>query len=44
MTNASQTKFGPLAGKKIILTGGAGFLGRQVQRVLLQRGVREEDI
>lgn len=44
MTNASQTKFGPLAGKKIILTGGAGFLGRQVQRVLLERGVREEDI
>ncbi len=34
----------PLAGKRIILTGGAGFLGRQVQRVLKERGVREQDL
>ena len=33
-----------LKGKKIILTGGAGFLGRQVKRVLLERGVKEQDI
>ncbi|MCC6428889.1 MAG: GDP-L-fucose synthase [Phycisphaerales bacterium] len=33
-----------LAGKRVILTGGAGFLGRQVQRVLKERGVREQDL
>ncbi|MCG3123579.1 MAG: GDP-L-fucose synthase [Phycisphaerales bacterium] len=34
----------PLAGKRIILTGGAGFLGRQVRRVLVERGVSDQDI
>ncbi len=33
-----------LEGKKILLTGGDGFLGRFVQRELLENGVREEDI
>jgi len=33
-----------LAGKKILLTGGDGFLGRFVQRELVQSGVRQEDI
>ena len=33
-----------LRGKKILLTGGDGFLGKFVQRELVQSGVREEDI
>ena len=33
-----------LEGKKILLTGGDGFLGRFVQRELVENGVREEDI
>jgi len=33
-----------LQGKKILLTGGDGFLGKFVQRELLENGVREEDI
>ncbi len=33
-----------LHGKKILLTGGDGFLGKFVQRELLENGVREEDI
>ncbi len=33
-----------LKGKKIILTGGAGFLGRQVVAHLARRGVAEKDI
>lgn len=33
-----------LAGKKILLTGGDGFLGRFVLRELLENGVREEDV
>ena len=33
-----------LAGKRVIVTGGAGFVGRQVLRMLHERGVREEDI
>ena len=33
-----------LDGKKILLTGGDGFLGRFVQRELVENGVREEDI
>ena len=33
-----------LKGKKILLTGGDGFLGRFVQRELVENGVREEDI
>ncbi len=33
-----------LKNKKILLTGGDGFLGKFVQRELLENGVREEDI
>ena len=33
-----------LKGKKILLTGGDGFLGKFVQRELIASGVREEDI
>ena len=33
-----------LKGKKILLTGGDGFLGRFVLRELLENGVREEDV
>ena len=33
-----------LHGKKILLTGGDGFLGKFVQRELLENGVRGEDI
>ncbi len=43
-TPPSTTAAGPLAGKRILLTGGAGFLGRQVRRILIERGVREQDI
>src|SRR3990172_4601146 len=32
------------AGKKILLTGGAGFLGRSVLRLLVERGERLKDI
>lgn len=35
---------GLLVGKRILVTGGAGFVGRQVCRVLCERGVAEEDI
>ncbi|MBL8965075.1 MAG: GDP-L-fucose synthase [Phycisphaeraceae bacterium] len=44
MTDQSKDSGRPLAGKRIILTGGAGFLGRQVRRVLMERGAREADI
>ena len=33
-----------LAGKKILLTGGAGFLGRFVAAELVRRGLRREDL
>ncbi|MFM8708365.1 MAG: NAD-dependent epimerase/dehydratase family protein, partial [Planctomycetia bacterium] len=33
-----------LAGKRVLVTGGAGFLGRAVMRVLRQRGVPDEQI
>ncbi|MDF1526652.1 MAG: GDP-L-fucose synthase [bacterium] len=33
-----------LKGKKILLTGGSGFLGKFVQKELMASGVREEDI
>src|SRR5262245_40755236 len=33
-----------LSGKRVILTGGAGFLGRVVSERLLARGVRREDL
>ncbi len=33
-----------LQGKKILLTGGDGFLGRFVQKELVQNGVRQDDI
>ena len=35
---------GFFAGKKILLTGGAGFLGRSVVRLLLENGLRPKDI
>src|SRR3989337_1836161 len=35
---------GFFAGKKILLTGGAGFLGRSVLRLLVERGARLKDI
>lgn len=34
----------PLAGKRIILTGGAGFLGGVVRDVLIKRGVQPDSI
>src|SRR3989344_2786740 len=33
-----------LKGKKILLTGGAGFLGKAVMKKLLERGVKEGDV
>ena len=33
-----------LKNKKILLTGGAGFLGQEVYKKLIERGVRAEDI
>src|SRR3989344_3746795 len=33
-----------LRGKKILLTGGAGFLGKAVLKELLERGIKENDI
>lgn len=33
-----------IKGKKILLTGGAGFLGKYVLKKLLEKGAREEDI
>ncbi len=35
---------GAFEGKKIVVTGGAGFLGQPVVRMLLERGVRPRDI
>jgi GDP-L-fucose synthase len=45
-TTSTKTAAGPspLAGKRIIVTGGAGFLGRHVKQRLLARGVKEEHI
>ncbi len=34
----------PLSGKKILVTGGAGFLGLPVVRMLVERGARPRDI
>ncbi|CAN5819039.1 GDP-L-fucose synthase [soil metagenome] len=33
-----------LAGKRIVMTGGAGFLGKAVMRQLLSRGVKSADV
>ncbi|MDX2146638.1 MAG: GDP-L-fucose synthase [Planctomycetota bacterium] len=43
-TEESSVSNFSLAGKKIIVTGGAGFLGKAVCRTLRNRGVRNEDV
>lgn len=41
---AAPTPTSPLAGKRVLVTGGAGFLGRCVIDKLVARGVKREDI
>jgi GDP-L-fucose synthase len=42
--NPKNQQKGFWTGKKILLTGGAGFLGQSVIRILLEKGARPKDI
>ena len=42
--NVPELSGSALSGKKIVVTGGAGFLGLPVVRTLVDRGVRPRDI